>query len=607
VILLASLLAALAAPIAPATRSIQLNDNLQPAGHLANGVLTLRLVAAPGGWRPNGSGGATVEVDAFGEEGRELSTPGPLIRAPEGTIAAVSLRNELGRELRVFGLCAKPGPCDPISIAAGERREVRFVLGAPGTYSYWASSTATTVLQRPRGESQLGGAIIVDPREGAAADRVMVISVFHDGAPIGPCLNPPPDAVFAINGASWPHTSRLRYEVGDTVRWRVINLSCDPHAMHLHGFHFTVEAVGDGNVDRPLPSAEQRTEVTELLPGGRTFALSWVPTRSGNWLFHCHMVAHMAERSPSPHAAHGAEAGRAGMAGLVMGIEVAGPPEAVVEAPKAPRRLTLRLREEPKRYGDHPGYRMDLEGTEAPRLDPGPVPGPLLVLYRGEPAEITVVNEMTEPTAIHWHGIEIESYFDGVPGFGGLGANIAQPIAPGESFVARLAPPRAGTFIYHTHWHDEAQLAGGLYGALIVLEPGERFDPETDHVVMIGLNGVLVPGQPAPLALNGLAKPAPVRLRAGVPHRLRLINITANNVGLQAFLMNGLEVGQWTPLAKDGATLPVEQAAVRPARQPIGVGETYDFEIRPSAPQNLWLEVRAGNGQWLLQAPVEIR
>jgi FtsP/CotA-like multicopper oxidase with cupredoxin domain len=61
-------------------------------------------------------------------------------------------------------------------------------------------------------------------------------------------------------------------------------------------------------------------------------------------------------------------------------------------------------------------------------------------------------------------------------------------VEPGQSFVAKMTPPRAGTFIYHTHWHKDLQLTGGLYGALIVLEPSERYDPETDHVVIIGLN-----------------------------------------------------------------------------------------------------------------------
>ena len=71
--------------------------------------------------------------------------------------------------------------------------------------------------------------------------------------------------------------------------------------------------------------------------------------------------------------------------------------------------------------------------------------------------------------------------------------------------------------------------------------------------------------------------------------------------------MDQLEVSEWKPLAKDGATLPAAQTAPRVRRQQIGVGETYDFEIRRERPQNLWLEVRRGNGEWVLQARIEIR
>ena len=49
----------------------------------------------------------------------------------------------------------------------------------------------------------------------------------------------------------------------------------------------------------------------------------------------------------------------------------------------------------------------------------------------------------------------------------------APAIAPGDSFEARFTPPRAGTFIYHTHIDDIRQPSSGLYGAIIVLEPGQ--------------------------------------------------------------------------------------------------------------------------------------
>ena len=54
----------------------------------------------------------------------------------------------------------------------------------------------------------------------------------------------------------------------------------------------------------------------------------------------------------------------------------------------------------------------------------------MIVLTRGEPVEITLINRMTEPTAIHWHGIELDSYYDGVPGYGGQPGKITPPVDP---------------------------------------------------------------------------------------------------------------------------------------------------------------------------------
>jgi manganese oxidase len=604
--LLASVLWLVSMAPSTATGAVSVNDNTRPAGRIDGDVLNVRLYAGVGGWRPEGPQGAPIEIAAFGEEGADLSIPGPLIRVREGTSIVLTLRNALGAALRVNGLCTRPSSCEPVSVAAGATQEIRFTLNAPGTYFYWGATGPGTVQTRQRRDTQLGGAIVVDPREGSTADRVFVISIF--GEP--PFNRPTKSDVFAINGSSWPSTEKLRHEVGDRVRWRIINLSLSPHAMHLHGFYFTVEATGDIRVERRLTPGQQRTAVTEYIRAGQTFAMSWTPERPGNWLFHCHMTNHMTGPADGAHAGHGADDSAAGMAGLVLGIQVTGASMVPTSDGRAPRRFSLVMREEPNRYGNQSGFRMDLEGQDgidAPRLNSGPVPGPVIVLTRGEPVEITLVNRLTEPTAIHWHGIELDSYFDGVPGYGGQAGNLAPPVAPGQSFVAKFTPPRAGTFIYHTHWHKDLQLSGGLYGPLIVLEPGERYDPETDHIVIIGLNGVVRENEPEPFALNGSAMPAPILMRADVPNRLRLINITANNEGLSAFLVDRLEQTTWKPLAKDGATLPAEQTARRPARQLVSVGETYDFEIQPTRSQVLWLEVRSATGQWRLQAPIKLR
>ena len=200
-------------------------------------------------------------------------------------------------------------------------------------------------------------------------------------------------------------------------------------------------------------------------------------------------------------------------------------------------------------------------------------------MTRGVPAQVTVVNRTSNATAVHWHGIELESFYDGVAGWSGAGTRMAPMIAPNDSFVARFTPPRAGTFIYHTHADDMRQLAHGLYAPLIVLEPGERWDPATDHVLMIG--GAFE-GANYVVALNGSTSPRPLELRAGVRHRFRVINMTIDEEANLSWFASADSADStrvtWRAIAKDGAVLPDRMATVRAATLHIAPGETYDFE-----------------------------
>jgi len=93
------------------------------------------------------------------------------------------------------------------------------------------------------------------------------------------------------------------------------------------------------------------------------------------------------------------------------------------------------------------------------------VPGPEIRLRQGEPARITLQNNLTEGTTVHWHGIRLPIAMDGVPG-------ISQPpIRPGDRFIYEFTPPDAGTFWYHPHADSLQQLGRGMAGALIVEEP----------------------------------------------------------------------------------------------------------------------------------------
>jgi FtsP/CotA-like multicopper oxidase with cupredoxin domain len=246
---------------------------------------------------------------------------------------------------------------------------------------------------------------------------------------------------------------------------------------------------------------------------------------------------------------------------------------------------------QPNRYGTAPGYGYVLQsGDREPARDSINIPGAPLILTRGEPVRITVVNHLTDVTAVHWHGIELESAPDGVPGWSGIPPSVTPAIQPGDSFVAAFTPPRAGTFIYHTHVNELEQLHLGLYGPLIVVAPGASWNADTDHVVVVSPDGESTDSTRG--LINGSADPAPLRIRAGLVHRLRLINIHGDD-RIVFTLRQRDSVFQWRPVAKDGAELPPALSVWRRAELMTGPGETADFEIRADQPGELSLQVSA--------------
>jgi len=276
------------------------------------------------------------------------------------------------------------------------------------------------------------------------------------------------------------------------------------------------------------------------------------------------------------------------MAGLVIGITILSPalPVPAAAKPRLPtRKIELRAAELPGFFGKDSGMAFAIKNPDS-AIRPT-IPGPPLILTRGQPTAIRVVNQLSEPLAVHWHGIELESYYDGVPGLSGSGKQLLEPIAPGSSFVVHLTAPRAGTFIYHTHIDDIKQLSSGLYGPLIVLRPGESFDPEIDRVLLISRAG---PGE-TPIWLNGSRSPKIASFKVGQKYRLRIINIVPENPPVDVGLKIAAIAANWRPIAKDGADLPAGQQEVCPARVTIAVGETYDFEFSPERAGELELEV----------------
>ncbi len=605
---------------AEATRIVA-NDNRQPAGRMENGVLVVRLNVVDGTFRPENDEGGSLPTLAFAETGKPASIPGPIIRAARGTKIRVIVANPFkDSTLTVHGLQAHAGEKGKaLLIPPGETRETEFRAGNPGTYYYWATTGNRTIEERLWFESQLSGALVIDREGPTPTDRVFVIGIWERETESVPADF---QVIMVINGKSWPHTERLTYSQDESVRWRWINPSGAAHPMHLHGFFYHVESRGDGVVDHAYQGDARPFVVTDLMLPGSTMSISWVPERVGNWVFHCHFAFHVSNHLmlPSSDSAAHSMGGNSPktvtphrMAGLVLGLHIT--PSLASHKTKVTnvraREIRLIAQSAPKRFGSVAGMGYVVQnGTSEPRRDSIVIPGPMLLLKRGEPVRITVVNHLAEATAVHWHGIELESFPDGVPGWSGTPGRIMAPIAPADSFAAEFTPPRAGTFIYHTHSNEQLQMGSGLYGAMLVVDDARAYNPEIDKLILVGGAG---PSDSLPQfdfespgLVNGSTAPPPMDLKVGKTYRLRFININPDWRVIFS-LMSDSALAMWRPIAKDGADIPLSQRRLRPAYLLTGAGETADFEFTPSVRGELRLEVKTMLPGWIIPIVVNVK
>ena len=612
-----------------AAEAIVSNDNRAPAGILKNGVLTLNLEIRQGALHSEEDTGPSIPALAFAETGKPLHVPGPLIRVPQGTEILVRVTNPFKDSLlTVHGLNDhNDKPKVPLTIPAGESRQVRFRAATPGTFFYWATTGNRELLDLQWFESALNGAFIVDPPGAPTNDRVFVLGAWFREADSALAKPRGPQNVMTINGKSWPYTERFTYNQGDTVRWRWINPSVDSHPMHLHGFYYHIDGKGTWQNGKQLTGDESPQVVTNLMLPGTTMKIWWVPERIGNWIFHCHFTFHtshflalprdddhtdhavgVAPPSPGPRTMVKGEPPHK-MSGLVLGISVlpSAKHHTVALSTTSVRNIRLIAQQKTKRFGKFIGMGYVIQdGKAEPKSDSILIPGPMLILNRGQPVKITVVNHLPEPTAVHWHGIELESFPDGVPGWSGSPGRIMPPIAPKDSFIAEFVPPRAGTFIYHTHNNEQLQMGSGLYGALLVVPPDRPYKPDIDKLFIVGGSGPAdsLPDGQSPGYVNGSTSPRPVDLKVGTTYRLRFININPDWRVLFAILSES-GYATWRPLAVDGADIPVSQRRQRPAQFLTGPGMTADFEFTPTSPGDLRLEIKTMLAGWII--PVQLR
>jgi hypothetical protein len=253
------------------------------------------------------------------------------------------------------------------------------------------------------------------------------------------------------------------------------------------------------------------------------------------------------------------------------------------------------------------------------------VPGPTLRFKEGGYAVIYVKNELKTETSVHWHGLILPNFFDGVPYL------TTPPIKPGETQKYEFPLVQNGTYWYHSHTGLQEQL--GVYGS-IVIEPKEQklkydkdlvlvFSDWTDENPKNVLKNLKRKNEWYSIKRNTVTPLAKVISRGGLGAQLkfwkqRMPGADIADVYYNAFLTNGakesnypdfkpgekvrvrminasastyywLTFGGETPtlVSADGNdVVPVKKDKVL-----FAVAETYDFLI--TVPANGKLEIRA--------------
>ncbi|WP_084648015.1 multicopper oxidase domain-containing protein [Flaviramulus basaltis] len=107
----------------------------------------------------------------------------------------------------------------------------------------------------------------------------------------------------------------------------------------------------------------------------------------------------------------------------------------------------------------------------------GSIPGPVLEFTEGEYAVIYVKNEMSVETSIHWHGLLLPNFYDGVPYL------TTPPIEPGHTQKYEFALKQSGTYWYHSHTLLQEQ--SGVFGSFVIHPKNETLKYDKELVLML--------------------------------------------------------------------------------------------------------------------------
>jgi FtsP/CotA-like multicopper oxidase with cupredoxin domain len=187
----------------------------------------------------------------------------------------------------------------------------------------------------------------------------------------------------------------------------------------------------------------------------------------------------------------------------------------------------------------------------------GQAPGPKLTVHQGDLVQVTLVNDSSLPTSLHWHGVAVPNAEDGVPGV------TQDAVRPGGRLVYRFRVPAAGTYWYHSHEQSSVQVLRGLFGPLVVLPRAASPAAGASGFDQVVTAHTWQSDHGDRLALDTTDGVSEQRVAAGTPVRLRLLNtdnkpraFTLAGASFEVAAIDGDELAGPTPLTDTKVSVP---------------------------------------------------
>ncbi|MBW9094102.1 multicopper oxidase family protein [Microbacterium jejuense] len=399
-------------------------DPARPADVRVELVARAERVSPPGG----------EPFDGFTLNGR---TPGPTIRAKQGQLVEVVLRNEdvpAGVTAHWHGVDV-PNAMDGVAgvtqdaVPPGESFTYRFVAEQVGTFWYHSHQAS-----HPQVVGGLYGALILEPGDAAAAPATIADAVAT--------VHTYPGGQRTINGAAGE--VRQTAEPGATVRVRLINTDSTPTSAWVTGSAFRVLAVDGTDLNRPTPIDGGAVPLTA---GGRADLEVTVPATG-------------AVRVQVPGASlvvgpDRAEASTSPAPREELDLLDYGEPADVGFDPAQPdRRFRYDIGRMPGFLDGVPGYWWTINGGIVPAV-------PMYMVREGDVAVMTISNSSGEVHPMHLHGHHLLVLSrDGVPSSGSPWWVDSLNVEHGETYEVAFVADNPG--IWMDHCHNLPHAAEGL-------------------------------------------------------------------------------------------------------------------------------------------------